>query len=254
VSVCGEEPVQHAADDGSLEELIDAARKVIQQRPLEAQQMLQAAAAAFEQSADDKLCGQYCQLLGQVGAMTDACEQAEAWALRGLDHFRKCGFRRGEAAILNILGILASKRADYAASIRYESDTLHICQELEFHGGIGHAANNVGLSFSYLGDFETALEYYQISLEGWKEQPEDSIGKGNVLLNLGFAMKQLELPEDAMGYYIDAEEEFTKAGYARGLVIVWRNMATALIALQQPEEALEVAFRAVEQVRELGEQ
>jgi signal transduction histidine kinase len=38
------------------------------------------------------------------------------------------------------------------------------------------------------------------------------------------------------------------------LVIVWRNMATALIALQQPEEALEVAFRAVEQVRELGEQ
>lgn len=180
--------------------------------------------------------------------MLQQSSEAKRWAEEGLAQFRKSGNRRGEATILNTLAVIEANRAAYPEGIYYGEQALKIGQELDFIECIGHAASNIGLDYTYLGDNEKAIEYFEISLNAWKRS-RDPIGHGNAWLNLGVAMNSLECNAEALRCHRQAEQIYKEAGHTRGLAMAWMNIARELRQQGNLEEALPAAEKAVSAAR-----
>lgn len=255
LSTTGNSPEKtHSAESeaAGLEGLIQQISKTIHQDPKSALEAMRAAEPQLKDVTDPDQRAHYCKLRAQAHAMLDDMGSAEDWALRANALFKEAGNRRGEAAVLNTLGIIASARSEYASAIRYQSETLQISQDLGFHSAVGHAANNIGLAYSYLGDLEKALQFFSTSLDAWK-LADDQVGRANALLNLGFVHNQIGHFDQALEQYRRAEVEFSSGNLGRGLALTWRNMATSLMGKQRIEDAQEYAEKALQLARSLGD-
>lgn len=235
------EPTANVPNSSSaLAELIASAQRIIGESPAGALAGLEQGEATFGQAADPLARGKYCQVRAQAHAMLQQIVAAEKWAALGIEFFRECGFKRGIAAILNIRGVIASNSSRYAEAIGFHRETLALCRELDMPQGIGHAASNIALDYSYLGDYANALEYHGIALEAWR-RTEDQAGLANALVNLGFLFTKLDRHDEALGHFQEADQRFESIGSTRNRIITRRNIATSLVACGRSSQALPFA-------------
>src|SRR5690606_20678191 len=104
---------------------------------------------------------------------------------------------------LNTLALILERENRTGESIGYYEEALKIARSVDYMPAIGHIANNLGLSYSYFGDYERAVECYKQSLDAWS-RAEIAPGKANVLLNLGTLYLGANEFEEAERYFSEA--------------------------------------------------
>lgn len=233
-------------------ERLGSLEKAIQLHPDKVLADLISLEAAYDACIDKEQRMRYCKLRGQAHCGENAYEKAEHWAREGLRWAEAIGHLLGKVSLHNILGIIASNCGDFAEAIYQQSLALEIARAQGFHAAVGHLASNLGLDYTYIGDVEQALDFYHISLEAWEKENEP-IGRGNARLNIGFAQSQLRRFKESIVYYNLAEEDFQSVDYVRGLIIVWRNRASALLELGDLKMARPLAQRACQAARRSGD-
>ncbi len=122
--------------------------------------------------------------------------------LLGNAYLRLSQFRRSEQIYLDALG-----DADKLNNLRQKNRIF----------------NNLGLANKYLGNYESALEYYQKSVK-IAQQLEDEIAEGESLQNIGTMYYELSKIELAKRYFNQALIFFENHNYKMGMSGVYTNL------------------------------
>jgi tetratricopeptide (TPR) repeat protein len=72
---------------------------------------------------------------------------------------------RGIANSLGNLGVVATKQGEFETAREHYEESLELHQKLDSRRGIAGSLNDLGLVARNQGDFETAREYFEESLE-----------------------------------------------------------------------------------------
>ena len=110
------------------------------------------------------------------------------------------GDRSGEGAAYNNLGYAYVNLGDYKTAIHYYERRLQRTRELGDRKGEAAAYNNLGSAHRKLRDFKTAIDYYDRCLKMTKTLGDRS-GEGAAYSNLGNAHERLGDFKTAIHYY-----------------------------------------------------
>lgn len=107
------------------------------------------------------------------------------------------GDRRGGAAVLNNLGVVALSQADYEQAMRLLTEALTLARATEHWSIVGHSLNNLGLVAVRRGDFEQAAARWRESLDVFRRRG-DQRGAALLLSNLAEVTNKLAGPAQAL--------------------------------------------------------
>ncbi|MCC5807903.1 MAG: tetratricopeptide repeat protein [Opitutales bacterium] len=156
-----------------------------------------------ELAGDEALVDNVLGVRAQVYSMLKRGDEALADAERALAGHKRRGNQRGRASALNTLAIIKEHKGAYAESYLLQAECLEILRPLDLPHAVAQVASNLGLTCTYIGDWDQALVYYEESLAAWEDLPEQE-GKGHLLVNLGFALQDT-------GDIAEAEERYREA-------------------------------------------
>ena len=122
--------------------------------------------------------------LGNAARLAGKTNTAQQNYLRALELFRGNGDRRGEAASLNNLGLIAQTRGDLAEAERLHRESLAIMREISDRQGESASLINLGNIAKTRGDLAEAERLHRESLAITREI-SDRGGEANSLGNLG---------------------------------------------------------------------
>jgi len=223
-----------------LEEATDLAPK----DPEGARDLLNTVVLLAEEMEDLDLASQALAIRAQCHAMMSEKETATRDAREAIAGFEKTGDERRRAGVLNTLAIIKEEEGDYTTAFGLQLDCLEIFKD---HGDIEAVATlttNLGLSCTYVGDWDRALEFYQESLRNWDQMPP-SPGRARLLTNLGFAHSSVGDFEEAERLYLEALEIYEKEDH-RSRSLVFTNLARCALSRQDIAKAMELAEKALE--------
>lgn len=128
------------------------------------------------------------------GAAELACRQgdyARALALgeQSLQLYRKAQDRRGIAAVLNVMGIVANDQGAYERAAALHEESLAVRQELGDQWGIAGSLNNLGAVAQQQGAYDRAATFYEQSL-ALRRALGDHWGLAIALNNLGLVARR----------------------------------------------------------------
>jgi DNA-binding SARP family transcriptional activator len=169
----------------------------------------------------------------------------------GLDSARAIGDRRGEAWMLNGLGI-AHGVQHMPESVRYFEQALAIYSELGDEQGEARAANNVAQAYVDLGRFDDALSAAQRSLT-IQRQKNNRYLEGVALGILGRASRELGLFTDAIGHLEAALAIFRELGQQYGEADSLTDMGDTCLCLNQVADAIARLGEALAIRRAIGD-
>ncbi len=177
------------------------------------------------------------QLLGRQGRFGPSQQEFES--ARRLADTAKDGLTAGEAS--NGLGMLLLIRSRYEEALPFFERAFRQWNEVGADHDAFRAANNLGICYSRLGNFEEAIKYRQEALE----RVQQSAGLGDVLGETGSLYMLQQEPAEAIPYYrralAAAIEYQNQPGAAR-----WsNNLASALIATGDFDAAEEANNQAL---------
>ena len=231
-------PIQTPAD--AVETLLAEAERCrdtdLNNALVQATEALRAAEAADDEALVDKVLG----FRTQIYSMLKRGDEAIADAERALAGNTRRGDQRGRASVLNTLAIIKEQRGNYAESYLLQAECLEILRPLGLPHAVAQVASNLGLTCTYIGDWDQALTYYEESLAAWEDLPEQE-GKGHLLVNLGFALESTGDTAAAEARYREAAEVYRRCGKQRHLVNPLCNLATAALGRGDITAAEEIA-------------
>jgi len=229
----------------SARALLDEAQSCIPSDLQKALSLLNEALSPNRQTVEPDLVSDLLANRAQVKTMMNLASEAWEDGKAALERYRAAGNRRKEASVLNILAIAKEGQGDYTGSFLLQQECLGILQELDFPEAVAQVTSNMGLTCTYLGDWDQALELYQKSLSEWDKLPEHK-GKANLLVNLGFAHSSIDQFDQALDCYDEALCIYgTEDPYRTSLIHA--NIATALIGKDKLGDALKHAEVALEE-------
>lgn len=168
-------------------------------------------------------------------------DHAEKFANQALNLALSLGYQKGIASSYNNLGISSSIRGEYTAGMDYFIKALQIREEQNDYAGISHIYNNMSRVFTYQEDYERALEYSKKSLE-MLSKLDDPKATGSSYISLGAIYMNKKDFDQAYSMFIRAREIFIEAGLQGYLSWSQIKIATALLAQNKNQQALEVCL------------
>jgi signal transduction histidine kinase len=102
--------------------------------------------------------------------------------------------------ILNNAGITYTYLGNYDKALEYHFKSLVIREEEGDKKSIGTTLNNLGFVFYYLKDYQLAIEYYQKALLT-KREIGDMVDLDRILINLGLCHNQVGDHKNAISYF-----------------------------------------------------
>jgi len=157
-----------------------------------------------------------------------------------------------------------SKKADIKAKIgmnhEYKgefTESMRACDEaLGLLEGTGcmeeaHALNNVGSVYSFRGEFDKALKYYQRSLELY-ERIGDEMDTSKVVNNMGVVYQQTGKYEESLEHFKRSLGIFTKAGDLSGAATCLMNIGLLHRIGGEYDKALECQEKSLEMREKTG--
>jgi tetratricopeptide (TPR) repeat protein len=161
----------------------------------------------------------------------------------GLASARTLGDRRGEARMLNNLGMVHGEQHREAA-IGFFEQAVAIYRELGDLDGQARAAVNISTAWTHLGRFNEALEASQRSLVLQRELGR-RYGEGITLSNMGWANRQLGKDEEAiaclqeaLAIFRELDDKMTEADALSELGDVYLGMGRVNQAMDRLRESL----------------
>lgn len=107
------------------------------------------------------------------------------------------------AQSLNLRGIIAKKRGQYAESLDYYQNALRIFERINNMHHCALVLGNIGVVYKNLSDYQQSLQYYQKALEIY-EQINIPLSEAIVLGNIGILYRHLEKYDTALAYLFRA--------------------------------------------------
>ena len=176
-------------------------------------------------------------------------EQAEPLLRQALAIHQQKGDQPGVGRCLNLLGLIADVRGDFASALKHKNDAISIFKEINdtlAQWWIGKITCNLANTASHRGDYPKAVNLYQKSLE-IMEEFGDRDWKTTCLFNLGAA--QVGLGEYGQGEdHLGEVLERTEGSGWLGLSLTYYFLAESYLGQGQ----LKYAEKAAQEAMDLG--
>ena len=172
--------------------------------------------------------------------------QATAQYRTALRAAQAAGDRRGEAGMLDELGLLQQLTGDYPAAAATLGRAVELFGELGDKPGQAYALNHLGLVYGETSDFLASIDCHQQALElalaaGDKLAEAVSLtGLGMVRLLTGAYPASIENYQRALSLFRGLGSAFDEADALTGLGFAWRLTGDYAAALAREREALEL--------------
>ncbi|MEO0407309.1 MAG: tetratricopeptide repeat protein [Cyanobacteria bacterium P01_A01_bin.135] len=166
-------------------------------------------AVAAAQTAEDRKA-EADQLLRNGAQQYRASQWQEAiqsWQA-ALQIYRETGVREafpqespvGEASTLNNIGEINRLLGNYPTALDYYEQSLALKREIGDRASESTTLNNIGVTYQLLGNYPTAFDYYEQSL-ALKREIGDHAGESTTLNNIGITYQLLGNYPIALDYY-----------------------------------------------------
>lgn len=187
--------------------------------------------------------------LMRLGRLEEAMQRAQ----NTLRRVRQANNQRGEARVLNGMGMLALEQREPGAAQQYLVEALRIARSIKARGLEHRALNNLAMSEGDVhGDYAVAREYYQQAYNIAREIG-DRNAEGVALGNLGFAagmqgdlVAAQEYHQRSLAVARETGNRYHETYTLINLSAVTGIQNNAALALQFALEAAEIARRAGE--------
>jgi len=161
----------------------------------------------------------------------------------------RAGDRRLHAFVLTDQGYVYAELGDYFKAIQFERDSIAMFQSLGIPSQAGAGLGMLAIHYTSLGDYNTALEYYQRSIESARRFQDDEEVKRN-LFNLGDAYLRMDRPRKALAALNESRRIKSTFPWFNSRVLV--NMGRAYLRLGQLQKAREHFEEAAREAHSLG--
>lgn len=187
--------------------------------------------------------------LGALYYRVGALERGQQFGEAALEMQRAWRDEAGMMLTLNLLGILASDRAEYARSEALHQEALALRRAKNDQWGITASLNNLGLTARAQGKFNLARQYYAESLElkrALTSQSDIAIGLNNLgeieLLSGNYA-RCAALVQESVALCQTLGDNYTLAIALLNLSVAQRALGARDAARRENLELLELARR-----------
>lgn len=164
----------------------------------------------------------------------------------GLAAARHVGDRKGEALLLNHLGVVHGQLGDPERARQLITEAIDISGAIGDVKGRGRYLNNLGIAAAMLGRYDEALRVLTEALEIVRTSGTPPL-EANVLGNLGSACAQLGRYEDAIRYLRPALRIRRDVGDVVGVALTMHSIGDAELTAGRGSEAI----KWLEQAREM---
>lgn len=157
----------------------------------------------------------------------------------------KYNLRESEVNAYNLLGVANEYLGDYKTAISYYQDALQIANENQDKDGIARAMVNIGIANLSLSNFYVSLEYNLKALDLYEEL-KDEVGISNALNNIGNVYLSLSNYEKSLEYYFKSLEYKVREENEESYAKAMHNIALAYQQLKDYDKALDYYRKALE--------
>lgn len=142
---------------------------------------------------------------------------------------------------------------DFNKSISLSREALSLSEQINYQLGIAIANNNIGYTLTDLGNFQEALEHYQISIELFKKLGEEN--RVAIAYNdIAYIFQSQGLVEKAIENYIKSLKLLEKMDDKASLGACLNNIGLLYHDQSNYEKALEYYMKGLEVKEELGDE
>lgn len=141
-----------------------------------------------------------------------------------------------KVALLNEIAFELSSTGSVVA-LQYSRQAITLGNKLKFGSGVARAYNNMGLYYDYLGNYDSAMFYYNESVEQNREINDKNALAGNYL-NIGGSYLYQGLYKPALEYTIKAYRLYSVLGNEKRMVSCLNNMGIIYRATKEYKKAL----------------
>ena len=140
---------------------------------------------------------------------------------------------------------------EYDSSMIYAKNALEIAKKNKFKKGIAYAYNNIGNIFSEKGDFQKALENYQISLS-IRQEINDKKGIAISYNNYGIVYEAQGNYVEAIKYYFNSLKIKELIKDKKGIAISYNNIGSVFEKQGNYDEAIKYNLASLKIKESLG--
>jgi len=187
--------------------------------------------------------------LGALYYRVGALERGQQFGEAALEMQRALHDEAGMVLTLNLLGIIASDRAEYARAETFHQQALTLRRAMNDQWGMTASLNNLGLTARAQGKFKMARQYYAESLElkrALTSQSDIAIGLNNLgemeLLSGNYA-RSAALLQESVALCQTLGDEYTLALALLNLSVTQRALGNRDAARRENLELLALARR-----------
>lgn len=179
-------------------------------------------------------------ILSQLSALYQNIDinKSVGYDLQILEIARQDNNLYSESTALNNLAIDHYFLGEYASALDYLEKSLEIREKLKDTVQIVKTLNNLGVISQVSGNYDKALHYLQKSLE-FKQTLGDTISIAKTLNNIGVIYKDALQYEDAKGFLAQALEYYQKLGDEPGIAAAYNNLGQVYSKQKYQDSALD---------------
>ncbi len=168
-----------------------------------------------------------------------------------LPNVRDASGRAGEASTLDNLGKTYSEMGQGKEALEYFNQALPIWRQEGERGGEALTLNNMGRAYADLGEKQKSLDVYGRALSAWRAIGNRQ-GEGLTLNNIGRLYRDLGQHQTALDDYNQALSIWREVGNRNGEALALNDIGRAYADLGQGRKALEFFDQALPIWRETG--
>ena len=157
----------------------------------------------------------------------------------------------GQAAALDNLGRTYSDMGDGQQALQYFNQSLEIWRAVGNREGEALTLNDLGPAYAGLGQKQKSLEVYNQALKIWRDTGSRQ-GEALTLNFIGRLYRDLGLHQTALDYYNQALPIWREVGNRSGEALALSDIGRAYAELGQPHKALDYGAQALPIFRETG--
>jgi tetratricopeptide (TPR) repeat protein len=140
------------------------------------------------------------------------------------------------------------RKVDAKKSLAFIKQALEHSQKINFEKGIGNSYSKYGDIYYFLGEYDTALDYYSKALTV-REKINEQVGVAKCLQNIGDVYINIHDYKKGLDSYLKSLEIYQKLGEKKSFPL--NNIALSYSYLGNYENAIKYYIKALETFEEL---
>lgn len=151
---------------------------------------------------------------------------------KNLPYYREAQDKRGQAMMLNNIGLIHQNTGNYLQAIDTYKKALILNQKLKRTFGVANIYSNLGNLYDVQGQYKTALAYHLKALRT-RQKIEDKKGEGTSYNNVGVIEYEMKNYAKANGYFLAALKIAREVQNLKGRAHALNNLGLVNLALKK---------------------